>query len=269
MQPEQQHGKDKSHKQTEGQLKPHPTPHPPTLSHPNLAWKRHRAHGIEKGRCFAASPQVRGERVPALKQQSAPNNPGGMGCKAEFAQSFPGKSCKAGLSLLRKQQLCCFALCSTVPAVRQVVAFAEEPSQPREEGNDTTSAPSKERQPYPRGIAHDQMPKMPCQHPRSKDKGVRQMPPSLPLKKMCFLHQVFFQVNLTWSISSTGRLYPPGTAKAAGFYVFPFSNFMASCFPAHCRPALPAQGWITRTGRSARSQPAERAQALQLWEATA
>lgn len=254
MQPEQQHGKDKSHEQTAGQLKPHPTPHPPTLGHPNLAWKRHRAHGIEKGRCFAASPQVRGERVLALKQQMAPNNPGGMGCKAEFAQSFPGKSCKAGLSLLRKQQLCCFALCSTVPAVRQVVAFAEEPSQPREEGNDTTSAPSKEWQPYPRGIAHDQMPKMPCQHPRSKDKGVRQMPPSLPLKKICFTPFFFpSQPHLEYLV--IGTTISPRNSNGSGIFCFPLFKFHGQLLPGTL-PASAACSGLDNTDRSLGSFPA-------------
>lgn len=158
MQPDQQQGKELRREETEGQLNPSPTLHPPSWAtqtwHGSSTALPPRHTGLGRGDALPASPQVSGEQALAVKQAVGSNNPGAKGHKAEFARSFRGKSCKAGLSLLRKQLLCCSALCSTVLAIRQAMASAEEPSQPQEEGEITQlQHPPRSRSLAPGGTA--------------------------------------------------------------------------------------------------------------------
>lgn len=91
---------------------------------------------------------------------------------------------------------------------------------------------------------------------------------SLPVAQNLFYTRFFpSQPHLEYLISVT--TVSPRNSKGGKILCFPFSNFMASYFPVYCQPVLPAQGWVTRTGSLAFSQPAERVQALRLWEATA
>lgn len=123
MQPGWQHEKEMIHEQTEGQLKPFLTSNPSRWATQN--WHRRGTWDLER-EMLSASLQARSEQVlPAISS----NNPGAKGCRAEFEQPFPRNSCKAGLSLLHKQLLGCFALQHS--ACGQVgMASAEKPSQP-------------------------------------------------------------------------------------------------------------------------------------------
>lgn len=59
-----------SHEHTQGLLMPCPTAQPP--SRVTQSWHGRGTQDLEGERCFAASSRVRGEKVLAVKQQSAP-----------------------------------------------------------------------------------------------------------------------------------------------------------------------------------------------------